>query len=99
MKRMIPLILPLATMVLLSGCDVSAIFGQDKWEGFVYPDASNLTVHRSSGIHDSLEACRAASINMLNRISSLERGGYECGSNCESRAEYGGIKLCDETLK
>jgi len=99
MRRIILLILLSATIVLLSGCDISAISGQDKWEGFVYPDANDLTVHRSSGIHDSLDACRAASINMLNRISSLERGDYECGSNCELRAKYGGIKVCDETLK
>ena len=76
----------------LSGC------AQDEWEGFVYPDADDLTIHQNIGVFDSLEDCRAAALSRLASVSSIERGDYECGLNCETRSGMDGIKVCEQTL-
>lgn len=80
-------------VLFLSAC------ANDKWEGFVYPDGSDLTVHQNIGIFDSLEACRSAARSTLANVSSVDRGDYECGLNCKSKSGMGGIKICDETLR
>lgn len=70
---------------------------KEEWEGFVYPNKDDLTVHRNIGVYESLEGCRAAALNTLSQISSIEKGDYECGLNCESRSGMGGIKVCEKT--
>lgn len=76
---------------LLASC------GKEEWEGFVYPNKNDLTVHRNTGVYESLESCRSAARNMLSEISSIERGDYECGLNCEYRSGMGSIKVCEKT--
>jgi hypothetical protein len=70
---------------------------EEKWEGFVYPDANDLTISKNIGIYSSLEACRDAAISSLSSISSIRAGDYECGLNCEVRNNFGGIKVCEKT--
>ena len=81
----------ISSALLLSSCYIK------KWEGFVYPDKNDLTVYRNIGVYESLESCRAASLNTLSQISTIEKGDYECGLNCENRSGMGGIKVCEKT--
>lgn len=73
------------------------LFSEGEWEGFVYPNRDDLTVHTNIGIFASLEACRGAARDILSTISSIERGDYECGLNCEIQSGLGGIKVCEKT--
>ena len=83
----------ISSIILLSSCS------KDEWEGFVYPDKNNLTIHKNIGVFDSLENCRAEALNTLSQISSIQRGDYECGLNCQARNEHGGIKVCEKTVR
>ncbi len=83
-------------LIVLSALLLSSCF-KEEWEGFVYPDKNDLTIHKSIGVYESLESCREASWEMLSRMNSLERGDYECGLNCEYRSNLGGIKVCEKT--
>ena len=87
----IKIICVLIISFLLASC------GEEKWEGFVYPNKNDLTVYRNIGVYESLESCRSATWYMLSEISSIERGDYECGLNCEYRSGMGGIKICEKT--
>ncbi len=90
--RNINIIFIVFSVLLLSSCS------KDEWEGFVYPDRHNLTVHRNIGIYESLESCRAEARHMLSVLSSIEKGDYECGLNCEYRSGMGEVKVCEETV-
>lgn len=79
-------------VVLLLGCS------DGKWEGFVYPNANDLTVSKNIGKFSSLEACRDKALSELATTSILT-GDYECGLNCKSRSDLGGIKVCEQTEK
>ncbi len=72
---------------------------KEEWEGFVYPNKNDLTNHKNIGIYKTLESCRAASLDILSRTSSIEQGDYECGLNCEVRSGIGGIKVCQKTVR
>lgn len=85
------LIGPLVTLLLVAGCF------KEEWEGFVYPDRQNLRQHQAIGVFPSLEACRAAAVSTLRRVSSLQDGDYECGLNCEARSDLPGIRVCEKT--
>lgn len=82
----------LAFFLLLCGCS-------DNWEGFVYPNKHDLTKHIGIGTYKSLEECRASALEALQKVSSVERGDYECGLNCKTDDNLGGIKICKETLR
>jgi len=80
-------------LILLMGCF------EEKWEGFVYPNANDLSISRNIGVFSSLEQCRDAALKKLSIISSVHAGDYECGLNCESRSGLRGIKVCEKTLR
>lgn len=71
----------------------------NQWEGFVYPSKDDLTNHIGIGSYKSLEDCRASAMRALAKVSSLERGDYECGLNCQPDGGPGGLKVCEDTLK
>ena len=79
-------------------CLVLAACG-NQWEGFVYPDKNDLTNHIGIGSYTSLEECRASARSALAKVSSLERGDYECGLNCKPDGGPGGLKICEDTLR
>ena len=87
----IKMVLIISSVLILSSCF------SEQWEGFVYPDKNNLTVHQGVGVYESLEACRAASLELLSRISSIEKGDYECGLNCKSENGFSVVKICEKT--
>lgn len=78
--------------LLLTGCS-------DQWEGFVYPNKDDLTNHIGIGSYKSLEDCRASALDALEKVSSVDRGDYECGLNCKADSSLGGIKICKVTLR
>ena len=71
------------------------LFEAARWESFVYPNKNDLTIHQNAGVYDTLEACRAASIYRLQTVSSLDKGDFECGLNCEPGGY--GLNICEET--
>jgi hypothetical protein len=86
--------LAMAVLTLtLAGCS-------EKWEGFVYPDKSNLQRSQTVGLYPSLEECRLAARRALADLFNdpqLTRGDYECGLNCDDGRKYGGVKVCKKT--
>lgn len=69
----------------------------ETWEGYAYPNRNNLTKHVAVGTFKSLDDCRAAAINTLNRVSSVSKGDYECGLNCKSDGY--GLRICKSTQR
>jgi hypothetical protein len=78
--------------ILLSACS-------SQWEGFVYPNKSDLTNHIGIGSYRSLEDCRSSALSALAKVSSQERGDYECGLNCKLDGGTDGMKVCEDTRK
>lgn len=68
----------------------------DKWIGFYYPDADNLSNYRQSWELESYSEC-------LEWVDDVSNGrtdtgfDYECGKNCKPNKEWGGY-ICEETL-
>ena len=82
----------------LSGCD------QAKWQGWVYPSASDLTDDIPIGRFATLEQCRASAKAILQRTEERldedrepVKGDYECGLNCKPDGGIGGLNVCDKT--
>lgn len=78
----------LLILAALSGC-------AERWEGFAYPNAADLTHHVTVGVYESLEACRHAARRTLASMNALEKGDWECGLNCDGH--YGTVKICERT--
>jgi hypothetical protein len=79
--------LALGLLATAAGCDY--LF--QEWQGFVYPDRSNLTRSIYVGRFKTLEDCRAAALAALGQN---RQGDYECGLNCTPR---NGINICSRT--
>ena len=76
--------------LLLTSCDSIS----ERWDGYVYPDGSNLSNFRSAGKgFGSLEECRAACISMI-RSNNWQNADYECGLNCKYKD---GMNICKKT--
>lgn len=77
----------------------STLFGcsSDEWEGFVYPNARNLSTHENIGKFDSFDSCRSSALARLSSIGSANSGTFECGLNCRVESQFGTIKICEET--
>jgi hypothetical protein len=85
-----------AFTVLFSAFSLSAC-GHDRWDAIVYPDRSDLTEYEIAGVYSSLEACRAAAEERLNKLGARSSGDYECGANCEYREGWGDTRICEST--
>ena len=70
--------------------------GRGPWTGWVYPDASNLTVEVKLGEFPDFEQCQATAIAALRSLGAAESGDYECGRQCKFRPELG-LNVCKET--
>src|SRR3546814_2162975 len=55
----------------------------DLWDGIVYPDRNNLLADRFVGQFDTWNACRLASLDMLEQLNAVDTGDYECGLRSE----------------
>jgi hypothetical protein len=71
----------------------------ERWEGFVYPNKSDLSKHIGIGTYQSLDECRASAVDVLSKVSSIQGGDFECGLNCRSDGALPGMKVCEETSK
>lgn len=103
-----------ATVLLLGALVMAGCSDRtERWQGFVYPDKTDLTVSIGIGAYADLESCRASALKAINVVKLIRRGGritlnealgiepegdYECGLNC--RREPGMTSLlCDETIR
>ena len=94
MNRMMEKVL--AFILLISVVSLSGCF-KEEWDGFVYPDKNDLTIHKEIGVYASLKLCRAAAQEMLENLNAIDKGDYECGLNCESREGWDTVKVCKKT--
>ena len=76
---------------------MSACGGRDTWEGFAYPDRSDLTRHITLGAFRTLQECRASALSKLQSIGASDRGDYECGRNCRFDEGMGDLRICEVT--
>lgn len=87
------------TPILIIGLIILAlvIFKKDKWNGYFYPNASNLSDWvESEEVFDSLEQCRswAEDTGYQMNIEPVNYD-YECGLNCKYK---NGLNICQKTL-
>jgi hypothetical protein len=83
-------LLTVSLITLLTGCG-------ERWEGYVYPEKTNLAKHIYIGEYESLEKCRSAAIQNLNALGKQVDGDYECGLNCEVYRGSGELRICEKT--
>ena len=88
---------PLAGVVFLIGAGCSK--DGERWEGWVYPDRTDLADYVRLGEFKSLQDCRSAARTKLHMLRATDDGDYECGLNCDDGSKYGGVKVCKETLR
>jgi hypothetical protein len=79
-------------ITLLVGCG-------EKWDGFVYPDKTNLATHIYIGGYESLERCRISAMQALKTLGKKTEGDYECGLNCEPEKGLDDIRICEATKR
>jgi hypothetical protein len=89
-------ILALLASLALTACG-------DKWDAYVYPDKTRLSVSAHLGPFESLAECRAAASARLADFSRQTLpgivGDYECGKNCDGGKRLRAIAVCDETVR
>ena len=85
-------------LLALSGCDNA------RWQGWVYPAASDLTDDIPIGRFTSLDQCRASAKAVLTRTEERRdedgepiKGDYECGFKCKPDGGLGGLNVCEKT--
>lgn len=81
----------------MSGCSEPA-----DWQGWVYPNRSDLTDDIPIGAFKSLKECRNSSRAVLTRVEKYEdgekiEGDYECGFKCKAEDGPGGLNICEKT--
>lgn len=88
----------LLPFILIAGLFLSSC-GQDEWEGYVYPNKNNLTIHISLGAFDTLDECREYAYQTMASLTRPKMATFECGLNCETDASLGGIRVCEKTTE
>lgn len=82
-------------------------FKKEEWTGFFYPNAEDLSEWtESSEVFKDIESCRDWVLYQRNIAHSKNPefydnfgySDYECGLNCEFRAEYG-LNVCEKTVQ
>ena len=90
----------LVALIALAGCNRLG----PQWQGWIYPDGSDLTRHVAIGRFDTLEQCRTSARTVLANIHLEEDGepipgDYECGKSCKADSSMSGLNVCSETSK
>ena len=62
---------------------------------FVYPNKSDLTVHREFGPYKSEKEARTQA---RSKMAKYPDGDYEIGKNCKKRTGSS-LWICDETIR
>ena len=68
---------------------------EDRWSGFVYPNANNLAIDHPIGDYLTFQECQEAAIGLIRR-RGWENADYECGLNCELKP-FASYNVCEET--
>jgi serine/threonine protein kinase len=68
----------------------SLLLKKDIWIGIIYPDKSNLYIHKIIGEFGNLNSC-------LDKVNSIidENGTYECALNCKTETTP---MICEKTV-
>lgn len=99
--RKLGAILLIAGGTLLSSCDTA--LDANQWQGWVYPNKSELTNDIPLGRFSSLAECRDSAKKLISFLPSQGENGseisadYECGRKC--RPVDDGMSICDETSR
>ena len=76
-----------------------ALFHKEKWDGWVYPNADDLTNYVLAGKDfKSLEDCRDACLRIISN-AGYQNADYECGLNCKPRSPGADVFVCKKTLR
>ena len=76
-----------------------AFFHKEKWDGWVYPDANDLTKYISVGMgFKSLEDCRNSCLSKISD-AGYQDADYECGLNCKPSYPGADTFICKETSR
>ena len=76
-----------------------AIFHKEEWDGWVYPDANDLTSYISVGTSfASLKDCRAACLKKISN-AGYQNADYEYGLNCKPSFPGADTFICKETSR
>lgn len=73
-------------------------FVSDGWDGWVYPDGSNLAYSISLTGFESFEACQEAALATIRALDDPGRADYECGRGCRWEQQIEN-NVCKETRK
>jgi len=86
-------------VILLVIWGIFTLLKGDKYIGFYYPDANNLSNDiQSQDAFNSLEECRNWVDEQVSKYNSVSSGyDYECGKNCDLSS--GKPYICEETLE
>ena len=94
MKRILIIII----ISLFLGSISHALF-HEKWDGWVYPDADNLTKYERAGFgFKSLEDCRNACLKKIAK-AGYKNADYECGLNCKPISPGADVFVCKKTSR
>lgn len=80
---------------LFSGCGE---LPEQEWTSLIYPDKNNSKRNKKSGIYNTLEECKQASILELDKLGFKDRGDYKCGLNCNYH-EGMKVDICEKMSK
>ena len=86
-------LIPIISIPLLTACG-------ENWQGFVYPNKSNLANYLYIGNYKSLEECRESARWNISNQRLTATADYECGLNCAPLREGRGLdstRVCDKT--
>lgn len=98
MRNLAPILL--ATFALSSCEDYNP-----EWKGWVYPNGGDLARSIALGRFSSLDECRRTSQLLLQNFHLIDENGdrmggdYECGFQCRSDSDLGGLNVCKETSR
>lgn len=74
-------------LLLLAGCD------RPQWQGWIYPDKTDLTRSIEIGPYKTLDACRVAVLRATRNMIDPYGWDYECGFRCKPDPRLG-INVC-----
>lgn len=85
------------SVLFLAGC-LGGDNSKQEWTSLIYPDKENTKRSKASGVFNTLEECKKASISELEKLGLSTRGTYQCGLNC-SYHEGMKVEICEKLSK
>eukprot|EP01029_Cantina_marsupialis_P028191 TRINITY_DN77583_c0_g1_i1.p1 TRINITY_DN77583_c0_g1~~TRINITY_DN77583_c0_g1_i1.p1 ORF type:complete len:107 (-),score=12.44 TRINITY_DN77583_c0_g1_i1:242-532(-) len=88
----------ISIIFIFTGCFGGQDNSKQEWTSLIYPDNTNNKRSKKLGVYKTLEECRKASENELQRLDLTSRGFYQCGLNC-SFNEGMQVEVCEKLSK